>query len=95
MLRQSYNDTIDTLFPDGYRRERLFRSDGDMLSAPPTAEQGRLARIWERFVHWRMKRAGRLVLRELTDDQLKDIGLTRWDVRAELESSAFVKERVS
>nr|WP_269456192.1 DUF1127 domain-containing protein [Rhizobium quercicola] len=47
--------------------------------------------MWEGFADWRMKRAGRLVLRDLTDDQLKDIGLTRWEVREELGKSYFIE----
>ncbi|WP_156468002.1 DUF1127 domain-containing protein [Rhizobium sp. Leaf371] len=91
MAPQSYNNTIDTIYPDGFERERLFRSSGDMLSATGPVGPGIFARVWERLAHWPMKRAGRLVLRDLTDDQLNDIGLTRWDIRAELERSAFIK----
>lgn len=86
-----YNDAIATMYPDGFERERLFRSSGDMLSRPIQSRQGFFRRMWEGFADWRMKRAGRLVLRDLTDDQLKDIGLTRWEVREELGKSYFIE----
>ena len=86
-----YRDTIGTIYPDGFERERLFRSSGDMLSLPVPNRLGFFGRVRERLADWRMKRAGRLVLRDLTDDQLNDIGLTRWQVRLELRKSTFIE----
>ncbi len=37
-----YIETIDTIYPDGYARESLFRSAGEMLSPGPAAS----ARTW-------------------------------------------------
>ncbi|CZT35295.1 Uncharacterized conserved protein YjiS, DUF1127 family [Rhizobium sp. 9140] len=91
MSISQYNDTIGTIYPDGFERERLFRSSGDMVSPPSPIRCGFFGRMTERFAEWRMKRAGRLVLRDLTDDQLNDIGLTRWEVREELGKSYFIE----
>lgn len=86
-----YSDTIGSIYPDGFERERLFRTSGDMLSRPAPNRLGFCGRVRERLADWRMKRAGRLVLRDLTDDQLNDIGLTRWEVRLELRKSTFIE----
>lgn len=84
-----YVDTIDTIYPDGYARETLFRSAGDMLT--PSARPRRwLARLWQGLSHWRMKRAGRLALHDLTEDQLRDIGLTRIDAEREVQKSRLL-----
>ncbi|PYE37075.1 uncharacterized protein YjiS (DUF1127 family) [Rhizobium sp. PP-F2F-G38] len=91
MSVSQYNDTIGTIYPDSFERERLFRSSGDMVSPPRPIRRGFLGRMTEKFTEWRMKRAGRLVLRDLTDDQLNDIGLTRWEVREELGKSYFIE----
>lgn len=91
MALSQYNDTLDTLYTDGFERERVFRSNGDMVSPPIRSRAGAFERILERFANWRMKRAGRLALRDLRDDQLNDIGLTRWDVRLELGKSYFIE----
>lgn len=79
MSSQSYLDTIDTIYPDGFVRERPFASAGDMVSPAPLERTGIWARIVERCTHWRARRAGRFALRELTDERLRDIGLTRAD----------------
>ncbi|MEZ2127381.1 MULTISPECIES: DUF1127 domain-containing protein [unclassified Sinorhizobium] len=41
------------------------------------------------FRLWAQKRKGRRALRELTDDQLKDIGLTRAEAMKEVSKSYF------
>lgn len=41
------------------------------------------------FRLWAQKRKGRRALRELTDDQLKDIGLTRAEAMKEVGKSYF------
>lgn len=81
-----YIDAIDTMWPDGYAREALFRSSGDML-APAPLPKGFWAKLSQSVSHWRMKRSGRLALLELTDDQLKDIGVTRVDAEHEARKS--------
>lgn len=73
-----YNKTIDTMYPDGYERERIFRDSGDMLDPKPASvARGFFARLFERIALNTAKRAGRLALRELSEEQLADIGLTR------------------
>ncbi|WP_147177891.1 MULTISPECIES: DUF1127 domain-containing protein [Alphaproteobacteria] len=84
-----YMSSIDTIYPDGYARETIFRSPGDMLT-PATQPSGAMARLWQRLSHWRMKRAGRLALSELTNDQLRDIGLTRVEADREVRKSRLL-----
>ncbi|ATN34611.1 hypothetical protein ACO34A_12455 [Rhizobium sp. ACO-34A] len=81
-----YIDAIDTMWPDGYAREALFRSSGDML-APAPPPKGFWLRLLQSVSHWRMKRSGRLALLELSDDQLRDIGVTRIDADREARKS--------
>lgn len=79
MSSQSYLDTIDTLYPDGFVREHPFACTGEMVSPAPQQWTSVWARMVARCIHWRARRAGRLALRELTDERLDDIGLTRAD----------------
>ncbi len=81
-----YIESIDTIWRDGYARETLFRSSGDMLS-PARPEEGFWVRLFRAASHWRMRRSGRLALLELTDDQLLDIGITRIDAKREARKS--------
>ncbi|MGG6895768.1 MULTISPECIES: DUF1127 domain-containing protein [Rhizobium] len=46
-------------------------------------------RLWASFLLWMQKREGRLVLRELTGDQLRDIGLSPSEAKAEVSKSFF------
>jgi len=48
-----------------------------------------LRRLWTSYWDWLEKREGRRVLRDLTDDQLHDIGLTRREVVKEVNKSFF------
>lgn len=77
------------MYPDGFVRESLFRSSGDLL-APPERHATFLARLWLSLRHWRMKRAGRMALHELTDDQLRDIGVTRVAAEREVQRSRLL-----
>lgn len=54
--------------------------------APATT---RLGHLWAIFLLWQQKREGRLALRGLTADQLKDIGLSRSDAAREVSKSFF------
>ena len=88
---EQYVVTIDTIYPDGYARETVFRDAGDMLDPasvikPPVGMVGRLI---ARFQLWQMKRTGRLALRELSDEQLMDIGVTRSEAKEEVSKSFF------
>jgi uncharacterized protein YjiS (DUF1127 family) len=54
--------------------------------APATTQLGRLRAV---FLLWQQKREGRLALRGLTADQLKDIGLSQSDAAREVSKSFF------
>ena len=87
-----YLSTIDTIYPDGHARESLFRDSGEMLESRPMAfpQNGTvLSRIWAAMRLWSERRAGRIVLRELSDDLLRDIGVTREEARRESEKARF------
>ncbi|KAA3503842.1 MULTISPECIES: DUF1127 domain-containing protein [Rhizobium/Agrobacterium group] len=85
-----YLSTADTLYPDGYERERVFRDAGDMVApAPFPAKIARtlIGRLIMGMSHWQQKRRGRLALRELPDDLLEDIGVTRDEALKEAAKS--------
>ncbi|WP_371833394.1 DUF1127 domain-containing protein [Ferirhizobium litorale] len=87
-----YIDTIDTMYPDGYARETFFRDAGDMVDPPPgqaDGYRGVLGRLWAAFCLWQEKRSSRLLLRDLTDEQLRDIGVTRSEAEDEVRKSFF------
>lgn len=48
-----------------------------------------LRRLWTSYRDWLEKREGRRILRDLTDDQLHDIGLTRREAAKEVSKSFF------
>ncbi|PST20574.1 hypothetical protein C7U61_09625 [Rhizobium sp. JAB6] len=65
-----------------------------MLAAIAVAGRGRRKRgFWqkalERFLTYLEKRETRWNLRELSDDQLRDIGMTRAEARTEVNKSWF------
>ncbi|WP_454849600.1 DUF1127 domain-containing protein [Rhizobium binxianense] len=61
-----------------------------VTAAPRRTEAGtRLERIWSALVLWHRKREGRRALREMTADQLKDIGLSRSEAAREIGKSFF------
>lgn len=84
-----YTGTIDTIYPDCFERERIFRDAGDMLEPARTGSEPKtlIGRLYARFSMWQMKRAGRMALRELSDEQLADIGITHAEARAEVAKS--------
>ncbi|MCI9865277.1 DUF1127 domain-containing protein [Rhizobium skierniewicense] len=85
-----YNKTIDTMYPDGYERERIFRDSGDMLDPKSVSvARGFFARLFERIALSTAKRAGRLALRELSEEQLADIGLTRHEALEEARKASL------
>ncbi|CAN7638916.1 DUF1127 domain-containing protein [Rhizobium sp. LjRoot30] len=85
-----YVGAIDTIYPDGYARERLFRDTGEMLNPGPVhGDASLLSRLWSFVCLWQQERAGRLALRELTDDQLRDIGVSRKEAGIEVAKSYF------
>ncbi|MFB4376974.1 DUF1127 domain-containing protein [Agrobacterium tumefaciens] len=85
-----YLSTADTLYPDGYERERVFRDAGDMVApAPFPARIARtlIGRLIAGVSSWQRKRQGRFALRELSDDLLDDIGVTRDEALREAAKS--------
>ncbi|CVI54897.1 hypothetical protein L905_16440 [Agrobacterium sp. TS43] len=85
-----YLSTADTLYPDGYERERVFRDAGDMVApAPFPAKIARtlIGRLIAGVSSWQRKRQGRFALRELSDDLLDDIGVTRDEALKEAAKS--------
>ena len=88
-----YLATIDTIYPDVYARESQFQATGDMLAPVPLdyAHSGSFfGRLFARFAVWVEMRRGRAVLRELSDDMLRDIGVTPDAARREVEKSRFL-----
>ncbi|QND50247.1 DUF1127 domain-containing protein [Rhizobium lusitanum] len=56
----------------------------------PTQSMSRLVhRLLASFALWLQKRESRCTLRDLTDDQLRDIGLTRSEAKTEVSKSFF------
>ncbi|MCZ7500773.1 DUF1127 domain-containing protein [Agrobacterium sp. ST15.13.015] len=85
-----YLSTADTLYPDGYERERVFRDAGDMVApAPFPAKIARtlIGGLIAGISSWQRKRQGRFALRELSDDLLDDIGVTRDEALREAAKS--------
>lgn len=85
-----YLVTIDTMYPDGYAREHVFRDAGDMVEAQPFPEvthRTALGRLFSPLVRWFRKRESRLSLRDLSPDQLRDIGLSRREALEELDKA--------
>ena len=85
-----YLSTADTLYPDGHERESVFRDAGDMdAPAPFPAKIARtlIGRLIAGISSWQRKRQGRFALRELSDDLLDDIGVTRDEALREAAKS--------
>ncbi|WP_348532393.1 DUF1127 domain-containing protein [Rhizobium sp. RU36D] len=86
-----YLNTIDTIYPDGYQREFLFRDNGDMVDAAPVDDRKRslLSRVFRAMSAWNTKRSSRLALRDLNDSQLRDIGVSRSQAMIEARKAQF------
>ena len=84
-----YLSTIDTIYSDNYTRERVF---SDMVDAAPFQAPPRnvLERLLGSFAAWRRKRASRLALGELSDEQLSDVGLTKYEATQELSKTRLL-----
>ncbi|NKJ05783.1 MULTISPECIES: DUF1127 domain-containing protein [Rhizobium] len=77
--------TIDTIRPA--QAKDAFAAGRDTRAAQPKSRAAH--RLWTSFLLWMQKRESRCVLRELTDDQLRDVGLTRSEARTEVSKSFF------
>lgn len=73
-------DTIDTIQPAGVQPQPASNS--------PSLKT-MLASGWRLLRGWHEKRESRRTLRDLTDDQLSDIGITRREARTEVGKSFF------
>jgi Uncharacterized conserved small protein len=85
-----YLVTIDTIYPDGYVRELQFRAAGDLLAPAPMPTRSGIHGLIDAWRNWRARRAGRLALREMSENQLRDIGLTRLEARQEADRSRLL-----
>ncbi|MGY5804644.1 DUF1127 domain-containing protein [Rhizobium sp. LEGMi12c] len=77
--------TIDTICSTEAREARSVGMG--ITAAEPRPHVVR--RLWTLYLHWLEKRESRQVLRDLTDDQLCDIGLTRREAAKEVKKSFF------
>lgn len=77
--------TIDTICrPEA---EKAFAPVRDAAAAQPRSRAAH--RLWTSFLLWMQKRESRRVLRDLTNDELSDVGLTRSEARTEVSKSFF------
>ena len=77
--------TIDTICPTNASKALVAGRNG--MAAQPKSPLVR--RLWASFLLWTQKRESRWVLRDLTADQLRDIGLTRSEAKTEVSKSFF------
>lgn len=78
-------NTIDTICPIAARES----CPGDKGIGAAQPKPYPMRRLWALFLQWLEKRESRLVMRDLTDDQLCDIGLTRGEAATEVNKSFF------
>ncbi|MFT4001017.1 MAG: DUF1127 domain-containing protein [Rhizobium sp.] len=77
--------TIDTMCPTV--DEKAVSTGMGRTAARPGPHA--IRRVLAFYLRWREKRESRRVLRDLTDDQLLDIGLTRREAMTESRKSFF------
>lgn len=77
--------TIDTICPT--EASKTLAAGRNVVAAQPKSPLAR--RLWASFLLWMRKRESRWVLRDLTDDQLRDVGLTRSEATTEVSKSFF------
>lgn len=86
-----YLATIDTMYPDRYEREVAFYVAGDLLqSAEMPVRTGVIAGLIDILGNWAARRRGRRILRDMGEDQLRDIGVTRVSAAREAAKSRFL-----
>lgn len=73
---------------------QFFKVQSTQYSIPQDSGDASRARsllqfAWHRLSSWHQKRETRRVLRDLTDDELLDIGVTRAEAREEAGESLF------
>jgi len=88
---EEYLSTIDTIYPDRYEREIAFHVAGDLLPpAPMPVRAGLLRGLLDTLRNWAARRDGRQALREMSAEQLRDIGITRLAAESEAARSRFL-----
>jgi len=88
---EEYLSTIDTIYPDRYERESAFYVAGDLLPpAPMPVRAGIIGGMLDILRNWTTRRASRRMLRDMADEQLQDIGVTRIGAEREAARSRFL-----
>jgi len=82
---ESNMSTIDTICSAEAHDARSTETRNAVAQPRPHA----MRRLWAFYRHWLEKREGRRVLRDLTNEQLRDIGLTRRQAIKEANKSFF------
>ncbi|NTJ42226.1 DUF1127 domain-containing protein [Agrobacterium larrymoorei] len=88
-----YLVTIDTIHPDNDERDHVFRDSCDMLDARPFPRlpaRTMPGKIFCAISVWCSKRQSRLSLRDLSPEQLRDIGISRGQTDEELDKSRLL-----
>ncbi|TNM62037.1 DUF1127 domain-containing protein [Aliirhizobium smilacinae] len=86
-----YLATIDTMYPDRYEREEALHVAGDLLQpAKMPVRAGLVAGLIDVLGNWAARRKGRQMLRDMGDEQLQDIGVTRICATREAARSRFL-----
>lgn len=86
-----YLATIDTIYPDQYRREADAYVAADLLApASMPVRAGLVAGFIDGLANWLARRRGRRALTEMSSEQLADIGVTRLAANREAARSRFL-----
>lgn len=87
-----YLVTIDTIYPDRYHRESPAWVAQDILPPAPMPQRREgWAGILDIVGNWLARREGRKALLEMSDEQLRDIGVSRVDARGEAAKSRLLR----
>jgi uncharacterized protein YjiS (DUF1127 family) len=88
---EQYLVTIDTIYPDQYRRESPAWVARELVPpAPMPVRRTGLAVILDICGNWLSRRHGRRALLEMTDEQLSDIGISRCGALSEAAKSRLL-----
>lgn len=88
---EQYLATIDTMYPDQYRRELEWVAKDILPPAPMPVRRKGWTAILDVVGNWRARRSGRRDLLDMSDEQLSDIGITRIDARGEAAKSRLLR----
>lgn len=88
---EEYLATIDTIYPDQFQRESALYVAADLLPARPMqVRDGLVAALIDVIGNWLQRRKGRHSLKEMSIEQLSDIGVTRVSANREAAKSRFL-----